>query len=35
VLGAIALQNGKPDDYVISQMHMSVLRQRLLDKSLT
>jgi tripartite-type tricarboxylate transporter receptor subunit TctC len=35
VLGAIALQNEKPDGYVISQMHMSVLRQPLLNKSLT
>jgi tripartite-type tricarboxylate transporter receptor subunit TctC len=35
VLGAMALQNEKPDGYVISQMHMSVLRQPLLNKSLT
>ena len=35
VLGAIALQSEKPDGYVISQMHMSVLRQPLLNKSLT
>jgi len=35
VLGAIALQNEKPDGYVISQMHMSVLRQPMLNKSLT
>src|SRR5215218_2130009 len=34
VLGAMALQNEKPDGYVISQMHMSVLRQPLLNKSL-
>jgi tripartite-type tricarboxylate transporter receptor subunit TctC len=35
VLGAVALQNEKPDGYVISQMHMSVLRQPLLNRSLT
>jgi tripartite-type tricarboxylate transporter receptor subunit TctC len=35
VLGAMALQNEKPDGYTISQMHMSVLRQPLLNKSLT
>ena len=35
ILGAIALQDAKPDGYVISQMHMSVLRQPLLNKSLT
>ncbi len=35
VLGAIALQAEKPDGYTISQMHMSVLRQPLLNKSLT
>jgi len=35
VLGAMALQNEKPDGYVISQMHMSVLPQPLLNKSLT
>ena len=35
VLGAMALQDAKPDGYVISQMHMSVLRQPLLNKSLT
>jgi len=34
VMGAMALQNEKPDGYVISQMHMSVLRQPLLNKSL-
>jgi tripartite-type tricarboxylate transporter receptor subunit TctC len=34
VLGAMALQNEKPDGYTISQMHMSVLRQPLLNKSL-
>src|SRR5688572_13095603 len=33
VLGAMALQNEKPDGYTISQMHMSVLRQPLLNKS--
>ena len=31
----MALQDAKPDGYVISQMHMSVLRQPLLNKSLT
>ncbi|QQS13624.1 MAG: tripartite tricarboxylate transporter substrate binding protein [Rhodospirillales bacterium] len=35
ILGAIALQDAKPDGYTISQMHMSVLRQPLLNKSLT
>jgi tripartite-type tricarboxylate transporter receptor subunit TctC len=35
VLGAMALQNEKPDGYTVSQMHMSVLRQPLLNKSLT
>ncbi|MCX7360556.1 MAG: tripartite tricarboxylate transporter substrate binding protein [Alphaproteobacteria bacterium] len=35
ILGAMALQDAKPDGYVISQMHMSVLRQPLLNKSLT
>jgi tripartite-type tricarboxylate transporter receptor subunit TctC len=35
VMGAMALQNEKPDGYTISQMHMSVLRQPLLNKSLT
>jgi tripartite-type tricarboxylate transporter receptor subunit TctC len=35
VLGAMALQDAKSDGYVISQMHMSVLRQPLLNKSLT
>jgi tripartite-type tricarboxylate transporter receptor subunit TctC len=35
VMGAIALQNEKPDGYTISQMHMSVLRQPLLNKALT
>ena len=34
VLGAIALKEAKPDGYMISQMHMSVLRQPLLNKSL-
>src|SRR5204862_7733762 len=31
----MALQDAKPDGYTISQMHMSVLRQPLLNKSLT
>jgi tripartite-type tricarboxylate transporter receptor subunit TctC len=35
VLGAMALQNEKPDGYTICQMHMSVIRQPLLNKSLT
>jgi tripartite-type tricarboxylate transporter receptor subunit TctC len=35
ILGAMALQEAKPDGYVISQMHMSVLRQPLLNKTLT
>jgi tripartite-type tricarboxylate transporter receptor subunit TctC len=35
IMGAMALQEAKPDGYVISQMHMSVLRQPLLNKSLT
>lgn len=35
VLGALALQEAKPDGYTISQMHMGVLRQPLLNKSLT
>ena len=35
VLGAMALQDAKPDGYTVSQMHMSVLRQPLLNKSLT
>ncbi len=35
ILGAMALQAEKPDGYTISQMHMSVLRQPLLNKSLT
>jgi tripartite-type tricarboxylate transporter receptor subunit TctC len=35
VLGAMALQSDKPDGYTVSQMHMSVLRQPLLNKSLT
>ncbi len=35
IMGAMALQDAKPDGYVISQMHMSVLRQPLLNKSLT
>jgi tripartite-type tricarboxylate transporter receptor subunit TctC len=34
VLGAIALQEAKPDGYVVSQMHMSVLRQPLLNRTL-
>ena len=34
VLGAIALQEAKPDGYVVSQMHMSVLRQPLLNRQL-
>jgi tripartite-type tricarboxylate transporter receptor subunit TctC len=34
ILGALALQEAKPDGYVISQMHMSVLRQPLLNKQL-
>lgn len=35
ILGAMALQSEKPDGHVISQMHMSVLRQPLLNKQLT
>ena len=35
VLGAMALQDAKPDGYTVSQMHMSVLRQPLLNKQLT
>jgi tripartite-type tricarboxylate transporter receptor subunit TctC len=35
VLGAMALQDAKPDGYTISQMHMGVLRQPLLNKALT
>ncbi len=35
IMGALALQEAKPDGYVISQMHMSVLRQPLLNKALT
>jgi tripartite-type tricarboxylate transporter receptor subunit TctC len=35
ILGAMALQNEKPDGHVVSQMHMSVLRQPLLNKQLT
>jgi tripartite-type tricarboxylate transporter receptor subunit TctC len=35
IMGAIALQETKPDGYTISQMHMSVLRQPLLNKQLT
>jgi tripartite-type tricarboxylate transporter receptor subunit TctC len=35
ILGALALQDAKPDGYMISQMHMSVLRQPLLNKQLT
>jgi len=34
VLGALALQEAKPDGYTISQMHMSVLRQPLLNAQL-
>ncbi|HJQ58076.1 MAG TPA: tripartite tricarboxylate transporter substrate binding protein [Vineibacter sp.] len=34
VLGAIALQEAKPDGHAISQMHLSVLRQKLLNPSL-
>ncbi len=34
ILGAMALQDAKPDGYTISQMHMSVLRQPLLNKTL-
>src|SRR5262245_49114875 len=34
IMGAIALQEAKPDGYTISQMHMSVLRQPLLNKQL-
>src|SRR5215510_1282962 len=34
VLGAMALQDAKADGYVISQMHMSVLRQPLLNPQL-
>ncbi|MBX3501947.1 MAG: tripartite tricarboxylate transporter substrate binding protein [Alphaproteobacteria bacterium] len=35
ILGAMALQNEKPDGHVVSQMHMSVLRQPLLNRQLT
>ncbi len=35
ILGAMALQEAKPDGHTISQMHMSVLRQPLLNKTLT
>ncbi|MBI2742032.1 MAG: tripartite tricarboxylate transporter substrate binding protein [Rhodospirillales bacterium] len=35
ILGAMALQEARPDGYTISQMHMSVLRQPLLNKQLT
>ncbi len=35
ILGAMALQSEKPDGHVVSQMHMSVLRQPLLNKQLT
>jgi tripartite-type tricarboxylate transporter receptor subunit TctC len=35
IMGPIALQDAKRDGYVISQMHMSVLRQPLLNKQLT
>jgi tripartite-type tricarboxylate transporter receptor subunit TctC len=34
IMGALALQEAKPDGYTISQMHMSVLRQPLLNKQL-
>ncbi len=34
VLGALALQDAKPDGYTISQMHMSVLRQPMVNASL-
>jgi len=34
VMGALALQDAKPDGYMVSQMHLSVLRQPLLNKSL-
>jgi tripartite-type tricarboxylate transporter receptor subunit TctC len=34
VLGAIALQEAKPDGHMISQMHLSVVRQKLLNPSL-
>ena len=34
VLGALALQDARPDGYTISQMHMSVLRQPMLNASL-
>ncbi len=34
VLGALALQDARPDGYTISQMHMSVLRQPLLNTQL-
>jgi len=34
IMGAMALQEAKPDGYTISQMHMSVLRQPLLNKQL-
>ena len=35
IMGALALQEAKPDGYTVSQMHMSVLRQPLLNKQLT
>lgn len=35
IMGAMALQEARPDGYTISQMHMSVLRQPLLNKQLT
>jgi tripartite-type tricarboxylate transporter receptor subunit TctC len=35
IMGAMALQEAKPDGHTISQMHMSVLRQPLLNKQLT
>jgi tripartite-type tricarboxylate transporter receptor subunit TctC len=35
IMGALALQEAKADGYTISQMHMSVLRQPLLNKQLT
>lgn len=34
VLGALALQDAKPDGYTISQMHMSVLRQPMVNASI-
>jgi len=35
IMGALALQEAKPDGYTVSQMHMSVLRQPLLNKQLS